>query len=105
VELEQKGYIKQNSGYRDVDENGNAMAVFHVDTCHLFEERANDGTKFGGNLSVRKKQEGKPCIMFGHNQCIFKQYTLTKKHWRAPNGAVIITEMVRITVIIKQQSN
>jgi hypothetical protein len=90
VELEQKGYIKQNSGYWYFDSNGNAMVEFHVDTCHIFEERAKDGTKFGGNSSVRKKQEEKPLIMFGHDVCILKQYTLTKKHWKAPNGAVVL---------------
>jgi hypothetical protein len=90
MELEQKGYIKRNSGYWYVNANGNAMVEFHVNTCHIFEERANDGTKFGGNLSVRKKQEEKPLIMFGHDECIFKQYALTKKHWKAPSGAVVL---------------
>jgi hypothetical protein len=57
------------------------MVEFHVDTCHIFEERGNNGTKFGGK---------KPLIMFGHDECTFKQYTLTKKHWKAPNGTVIL---------------
>jgi hypothetical protein len=28
--------------------------------------------------------------MFGHDECIFKQYTLTNKHWKAPNGATVL---------------
>jgi hypothetical protein len=65
------------------------MVELHVDTCHILEKRANDGTKFGGNLSVRKKEE-KQLLMFGHDECIFKQYKMTNNHWRAPNGAVIL---------------
>jgi len=40
------------------------MVELHMDTCHIFEERANDETKFGGNLCARKKQEEKPLIMW-----------------------------------------
>jgi hypothetical protein len=28
--------------------------------------------------------------MFGHDECIIKQYTITNKHWKASNGAVIL---------------
>jgi len=90
MELEEKGYIQPNSGYRYSDENGNDMVELHVDTCNILEERANNETKFGGNLNVRKEAEEKPLIMFGHDECIFKQYTMTNKHWKAPNGAVVL---------------
>ncbi len=88
MDLEKNGYIQPNSGYRYSDENGNDMVELHVDTCNILEERANNITKFGGNLSVRKELEEKPLNMFGHDECIFKQYTITNKHWKAPNGAV-----------------
>jgi hypothetical protein len=48
--LEENGYIKPISGYWYIDENGHGMVELHVDTCHIFEERANDGTKFGEAL-------------------------------------------------------
>jgi hypothetical protein len=53
------------------------MVEMHVDTCNILEERANNETKFGGNLSVRKGLEEKPLIMFGHDECLFKKYTMT----------------------------
>jgi hypothetical protein len=56
----------------------------------MLEERANTKTKYGGKLSVRKAQDEKPLIMFGHDECIFKQYTMTNKSWKAPNGAVVL---------------
>ena len=67
------------------------MVELHVDTCNILEERANNETKYGGNLSVRKELEEKPLIMFGHDECIFKQYTMTNKSWKASNGAVVLT--------------
>ena len=27
-----------------------------------------------------------PLVMFGHDECIFKQYLLTKKAWMLPSG-------------------
>jgi hypothetical protein len=42
-------------------------------------------TEFGGKLSVRIGNE-RPLIMFGHDECIFKQYLLTKKAWTLPMG-------------------
>jgi hypothetical protein len=89
LELEEKGYIQPNSGYRYVDNDGHQMVELHVDTCNILEEKANNETKFGGNLSVRKGIEEKPLFMFGHDECIFKQYTMTNKHWKAPNGATV----------------
>ncbi len=89
-ELEQRGFIKADSGYQYEDENGNQMVELHVDTCNILEERANNETKYRGKLSVRKAQDEKPLIMFGHDECIFKQYTMTNKSWKAPNGAVVL---------------
>ena len=87
MDLEKNGYIQPNSGYRYSDENGNDLVDLHVDTCNILEERANNETKYWGNVSVRKAQEEKPIIM----QCIFKQYTMTNKSWKASNGAVVLT--------------
>jgi hypothetical protein len=38
----------------------------HVYTCHIFEKRVNDGTKFGGDLSVRRKKSSKR----SHSSCL-----------------------------------
>ncbi len=46
-ELEQRGFIKADIGYRYEDENGNQMVELHVDTCNMLEERANTETKYG----------------------------------------------------------
>jgi hypothetical protein len=91
VELEKKVFIEPNSGFRYIDENGCDMVEFHVDTCHIFEERANDETKIWRELQCKKKKtEEKPLLMFRHDECIFKQYTMSGKHWKAPNGAVVL---------------
>ncbi len=35
---------------------------------------------------MRKPPEVKPIICFGHDECIFKQFILTSKSWKGPNG-------------------
>ena len=57
------------------------MVEYHVDDNILFQGRLNH-IKFGGNLSVRKTANVKPLIMFGQDQCIFKQYTFSRKAWK-----------------------
>ena len=41
---------------------------------------------FGGNLSVRKKEDEKPIIMIGQDECIFKQFLFTHKYWALSDG-------------------
>ena len=43
-------------------------------------------TPFGGNLSAKKPADRKPLIVFGQDECIYKQYTFKKKNWHGPNG-------------------
>ncbi len=62
----------------------------HIDSCHIIEEKANKETKFGGWLSIRKAEEQKPLIIFGHDECIFKQLYATNKWWKAPNGETVL---------------
>jgi hypothetical protein len=57
TQLEMKRLIPKSSGYRYTDEEGKDMVEFHVDTCHVFEEQANQGAEYGGWLSVRKIQK------------------------------------------------
>jgi len=90
LELEDKKMIPKNSGYRYEDDHGESMVELHIDSCQIFEEKANKETKFGGWLSVRKAEEEKPLIMFGHDECIFKQFHTTNKSWKAPNGETVL---------------
>ena len=43
--------------------------------------------KFGGNLSVRKKDDEKPIIMISQDEYIFKQYLFIHSYWALPDGA------------------
>jgi len=66
------------------------MVEYHVDACKVFSEKMKQETEFGGNLSVRFPHNNKPLIVFGHDECIFKQYALTKKSWVGPNGKSVL---------------
>jgi hypothetical protein len=50
----------------------------------------NEGTKFRGNLSVKKHENERPLLMFGQDKAIFKQFLLTKKSWCGPNGETVL---------------
>ncbi len=78
AEIENKGLVPRDSGYRFMSKNGKEMVEYHVNSCKEFQERMNEALKFGGNLILRMKKEENPLIMFGHNKAIFKQYLLTK---------------------------
>jgi hypothetical protein len=78
--LENKGLVPKNSGYQYISDKDDEMVECHVDACREFQEKMNKETKFGGNLSVRLKKEENPLIIFGHDEAIFKQYLLMKKH-------------------------
>ena len=65
------------------------MREYHVDTCNLFQERMNAQTPFGGNRSVRYP-EGRMLIIWGHDEAIVKQFTLTSKSWVGTNGETAI---------------
>jgi hypothetical protein len=41
---------------------------------------------FGASLSVHIPTSLKPVIIFGQDNCIFKQYKCLKKTWRLPDG-------------------
>ena len=63
------------------------MVEYHVDDCILFQDRMND-TTFGGQPSVRKPADLKPLLMFVQDECIFKQYTFSKKAWTNKEGVM-----------------
>ena len=62
-----KKLIPKDSGYKYTNEDGVNMIEYHVDCCHLFQDRMNKETLFGGRLSVRKDPQEKALIMLGHD--------------------------------------
>jgi hypothetical protein len=91
LELEEAGRIPKHAGYHyNHPETGEAMVEYHVDTCNLFQERMNKETTYGGNRSVRYDEEGRMLIIWGHDEAIIKQFTLTTKGWVGPNGETAI---------------
>ena len=84
--MEDDGIIPKCSGYQ-YDVNGEAMVEYHIDVANIFQKRMNE-REYGGNLSVRRDVKDKPLIIFGHDECIFKQYLLTKKNWTGPEGEI-----------------
>jgi hypothetical protein len=71
-ELEMKKLIPKDSGYKYTNEDGVNMIEYHVDCCHLFQDKMNKETIFGGRLSMHKDPQEKAPITFGHDECIFK---------------------------------
>ncbi len=58
-EFKNKKIIPKDCGYKYTNENGINMVEYHVDCCHLFQDRMNKETKFGGELSVWKDPQEK----------------------------------------------
>jgi hypothetical protein len=54
TEYENKRLVPQNSGYHYSLDTGINMVEYHVYSCSDFQDRMNQETIFGGNLSVRK---------------------------------------------------
>ena len=80
--------ISGEYAHKYVTNNGITMVELHVDQCNSFQDTMNATTRFGGNLSVRKPNGKKPVIIFGQDECIFKQYTFSKKAWMNSEGAM-----------------
>jgi hypothetical protein len=88
-ELESGGLVTKNSGYKYTTNDGTVMVEYHVDSCKEFQEKCDRETCFGGYLSVRLGTD-RPLLSLGHDEAIFKQYTLTKSAWVAPDGSTVL---------------
>ena len=66
--------------YNKVQDDGTVLTLveYHVDDHPLFMDICAD-LPYGGNLSVRFPKGQKPLLIFGQDECIFKQYSFTKK--------------------------
>lgn len=62
---------------------------FHIDDCHLCDDKTNNETIFGGWLSVWKESNENALTMFEHDKCIFKQYHKTTSALKVPSGESI----------------
>ena len=82
--------VPRNSGYEYTNEKGVKMVEYHVDSCTLFQYNLNEMAIYGGNLRVRNPKHEKPLIIFGYNECIFKQYLLTKNNWMDPDDETVL---------------
>jgi hypothetical protein len=79
--LESQNKIPEGSGYHyTCPLTGQRMVEFHVDTSEALLKLAKISNSFGGNLSVRFPPGMKPLIIFGQDECIFKQFLMTKKN-------------------------
>jgi hypothetical protein len=83
-ELEKSGEVTEGSGYKYTTDDGLTMVEYHCDTVKNLKPEWIT-TSLGGNLSVRIPPEQKPLIIFGHDECIFKQFTMVNKQWYGPN--------------------
>jgi hypothetical protein len=91
-ELEKNGVLTPNSGYKYIDNEGKEMVEYHVDSSNAWQEKLTNETWFGGSLSIRRQSKinDLPLVIFGHDECIFKQYHMTTKSWVAPDGSQLI---------------
>ena len=81
------GEVFGGQGYRYTNDKNKTYIEFHVDDNETLTAIGNT-MPFGGNLSVRKPLHKKPLIIFGQDECIFKQYIFRNKCWNGPNGEV-----------------
>ena len=77
--------IKFRSHGHEYIKDGVTYIEYHVDDHDMLQDRCKH-LRYGGNLSIRKPIDKKPIILFGQDECIFKQYAFTKKTWTLPDG-------------------
>ena len=84
AQLIEKEIVLPGQGYKYVDEANKDMVEYHVDdgVDYEFHKRmTTDAVEFGGNLSVRRDPTSKPLIVFGQDECTFKQFLFMYKFW------------------------
>jgi hypothetical protein len=87
--LGKNGKVAEGTGHYYSNDAQIRMVEFHVDDSVEFPKMLNH-IPFRGMLSVRKPPEVKPFICFGHDECIFKQFILTGKSRKGPNGETAV---------------
>ena len=94
AQLETDEMVPKGSGYSYLNSSGDRMREYHVDSFEPEKSKALlqqlVTTDFGGNLSVRFDSSLKPLVIFGHDECIFKQFLMPSKQWYGPNRETFI---------------
>jgi hypothetical protein len=70
-ELEEEGKNPRESRYRYTQKDRVDMVEYHVDSCHLFQDRMKKHTLFGGSLSVQSDPTSAPLLISGHDELHF----------------------------------
>ena len=83
--LIEKGKIGVSQGFK-FTRDGLDFVEYHIDDHPTFLEIGAANHRFGGALSVRKKEDEIPILLFGQDEAIFKQYLSWWKAWAAPGG-------------------
>ena len=90
TKLVNNGELDATMGYHYKSQDGTEMVEFHVDDHVSFQNECNS-LPFGGNLSVRMSPDKKKAMIFGQDECIFRQYVFTKGLWCCPDGTRQLT--------------
>jgi hypothetical protein len=85
--LKVDGKVATSSGYYYYNLVHKPMVEFHVNNCFVFLMTLSN-IPFNGMLSVQKAPEVKSLICFGHDEYFFKQFVVTLKAWKGPNGEI-----------------
>ena len=77
-----------NVYHHNDDKTGVAMVEYHTDTCKEFQKMASedDNCHFDAYASVRRDSQKKMIIVFGNDECIFKDNAYSSMTWIGPNG-------------------
>ena len=87
LDLEERGVAKkEDASYVLEQEDSKYLYEYHIDHHETFLDHPNVVSPWGGNLSLRFPSGAKPIIVFGQDECIFKQYAMQNYSWVAPDG-------------------
>jgi hypothetical protein len=84
LKMKADGELSNKKGYK-VQKDNETYYEYHVDDHITFQDECAS-LPFGGNLSVRKPANKNPALIFGQDECIFKQYLTNGKTWCMPDG-------------------
>ena len=88
--LKQQGETFCSKRYKYKDGNRDTCIKFHVDDGNHLTKMGSK-TPFGGYLSVCKPKDEKPLIIFGQDECIYKQFIFCNKCRMRPKGESQLT--------------